>query len=46
MLLQFRQEAMNRDFRRPWDGVDGHDFDHWMDKEMLRGQERVLWTMS
>ena len=29
---------MNRDFRRPWDGVDGQDFDHWMDKEMLRGQ--------
>jgi hypothetical protein len=37
MLLGFRQEAMDRGYRRPWDGVDGQEFEEWVDRERLRG---------
>ena len=37
MLLRFRAEAMGREWRRPWDGVDGQDFEEYVDCERLRG---------
>ena len=35
MLLRFRATAMKSDERRPWDGVDGQDFEEYVNREQL-----------